>query len=506
MGCAWGKAMAWRLTIGLGIFLMVGCHLDFSHTPLPSCSGDCGAPDLRDLNGGDTSPADTSAADIEVAEACGGLCAASACCEPEAGIDGCVDLISNNAHCGACGVSCGPSQTCVGASCQCLAGLGDCDRFPENGCETPLNKPVHCGACGTTCGPGESCVDGACVCGEQVSPAGRVCKEGLTCCNGICQESCVCGLGTCSAPETCCGDDLCTRLNTAQNCGGCGVTCEGAGQCFFGICVCAEEGYVYCPGSGCVTLGLDTSCGRTCERSTDCTRPELHFAQTGVCESGACAGTCAEFFLDCDGDTHTGCETEGNTGENCGTCGYSCVGDPGTELHGTFLGCEIIPDLDDPWPPAERGNCIFECETGWADCDPDVPGCETDITGDPNCGACGVDCAGTPGWADGVQCTESLATGDYACVGACALGFDDCDSDPANGCEDLNSNKAHCGFCGNACPGLQVCSPSGCTCEGPLVMCNDTCVRLGTRSHCSSCGDTCGLNETCTDGACRLAN
>ena len=43
-------------------------------------------------------------------------------------------------------------------------------------------------------------------------------------------------------------------------------------------------------------------------------------------------------------------------------------------------------------------------------------------------------------------------------VKSCNKGFDDCDKDPANGCEtDIFNDNANCGGCGNECPDLEIC-------------------------------------------------
>ncbi len=70
----------------------------------------------------------------------------------------CVDTESSPDHCGACGVACSASSTCVGGVCECEAGL---DRCPA-GCVNLRVDDGNCGACGVTCDPGEACVAGEC--------------------------------------------------------------------------------------------------------------------------------------------------------------------------------------------------------------------------------------------------------------------------------------------------------------------------------------------------------
>jgi hypothetical protein len=71
------------------------------------------------------------------------------------------------------------------------------------------------------------------------------------------------------------------------------------------------------------------------------------------------------------------------------------------------------------------------CAAGTADCDADpTNGCETDTTSDEaHCGGCGVECTGAP-------------RGEPTCnAGSCGLtcdgGFDDCNGDVADGCEQV---------------------------------------------------------------------
>jgi len=41
---------------------------------------------------------------------------------------------------------------------------------------------------------------------------------------------------------------------------------------------------------------------------------------------------------------------------------------------------------------------------------------------------------------------------------SCSKGFDDCDKDPANGCEtDIYNDNQNCGSCGNACTAIEIC-------------------------------------------------
>ena len=96
-------------------------------------------------------------------------------------------------------------------------------------------------------------------------------------------------------------------------------------------------------------------------------------------------------------------------------------------------------------------RCGIECAFGHGDCDADpTTGCEILTDRNPeSCGACGNDCAAaTP-----PPNTTSAGCAGGACQFDCMVGWGDCDSDLANGCEtDLNDTRAHCGRCGFTCP------------------------------------------------------
>jgi hypothetical protein len=70
------------------------------------------------------------------------------------------------------------------------------------------------------------------------------------------------------------------------------------------------------------------------------------------------------------------------------------------------------------------------CDPGWGDCDQSAAnGCETPVDTDTaNCGACGNACAAPPH-------ASAACTAGKCGMGACDSGFDDCDANPANGCE-----------------------------------------------------------------------
>ena len=72
-------------------------------------------------------------------------------------------------------------------------------------------------------------------------------------------------------------------------------------------------------------------------------------------------------------------------------------------------------------------------------------------------------------------------------------------------CVDLNTDSAHCGACGRACPASIPCLTGVCgaACSLPMVMCGLSCVDLNTdRAHCGMCGAACPVGRNCVGGVC----
>jgi hypothetical protein len=86
--------------------------------------------------------------------------------------DRCVNLRTNERHCGRCFNRCTSNQTCCG---------GRCVNLKRN--------ERHCGRCGKSCEEGQECVDGVCQ-------------------GGGCPDSQICGDSCCTAGETCYGPFL----------------------------------------------------------------------------------------------------------------------------------------------------------------------------------------------------------------------------------------------------------------------------------------------------------
>lgn len=136
-----------------------------------------------------------------------------------------------------------------------------------------------------------------------------------------------------------------------------------------------------------------------------------------------------------------------------------------------------------------------ECTADRVDCNANpADGCEADLANDPlNCGRCAGLCPrpnhATPG------CAARVCG-----IGDCEGGYDDCDLEVANGCEQSLDTMDHCGACDTPCaPANGVGRCNGGLCE--LLSCNTNfydCDGL-VSNGCESEGEcVCSAGMTCT--------
>jgi hypothetical protein len=129
--------------------------------------------------------------------------------------------------------------------------------------------------------------------------------------------------------------------------------------------------------------------------------------------------------------------------------------------------------------------------------------------GGPSCSACDPKNVVTTACKGG---TQTLSCG----YDACKSGFDNCDSDLANGCETSLGSKDACGGCGVKCQGITpFCAvtngTAGCvaTCPPGTQECSGACVdTLTSTENCGGCGKKCArasATAKCEGGQCAFA-
>ena len=354
------------------------------------------------------------------------------------------------------------------------------------------------------CASGSHSCAGVCVsnssverCGTSCTPCTAPANATSTCDGTTCGFTCAVGFIGCHADG---GAGCETAITTAENCGGCGITCaggtpvcatsNGVEQCVSG---CGGQSPNLC-GSTCTDLQVDVNNCGTC--GVGCSTNHI----SANCAGGVCNGACEDGFADCNSDKLSdGCELSimGVDVRNCGACGTTCSNN---HISATCAG----------------GVCNGACDPGYADCNGDKlsDGCETQISGvDPNnCGGCGVTCSNS-------NITASCTAG--VCSGTCAAGYADCDGDKlANGCETLvlGGDVGNCGGCGVVCSNSNL--TASCTsgvCDGACAAgysdCNgdkqmDGCEIQTSGSdatHCGGCGLICStsnISAACGGGIC----
>jgi Stigma-specific protein, Stig1 len=169
--------------------------------------------------------------------------------------DRCVNLKTNEGHCGSCSERCATNQTCCN---------GNCVNLQKN--------ENHCGECFNRCAEGEQCVDEACSGGEPICtpscPSGCECGERADGTGTVCTD-CTTGCALVTSCEQCSPGTICVVEvpgnpptgflcgNPCQSCAQNGSTCMAndqccSGNCSGGICAC-PAGSVELSNGTCVT-------------------------------------------------------------------------------------------------------------------------------------------------------------------------------------------------------------------------------------------------------------
>ena len=162
------------------------------------------------------------------------------------GTSSCLDLSRDTQHCGACGVMCPASASCVQGACQCPAGLRACG----DACIDITSNPSHCQGCNIKCASNQLCTPSGC---SSTASCGALTQCGSACvdttssvshcgaCNMACASGQSCQAGTCVCPNggKLCGGSCVDTTSNTSHCGACGVVCGAGKACVQGSCACA---------------------------------------------------------------------------------------------------------------------------------------------------------------------------------------------------------------------------------------------------------------------------
>jgi len=400
------------------------------------------------------------------------VCAIETCNGPFMDCDG---LAENG-----CEADCGlanATSVCDKAVCAiatCDGTFENCDGAAENGCEADTaNDPEHCGACGKEC----------------ITPhALPACELGL------------CEIGTCDPTWADCDGDAINGCEAStdsdpSHCGDCDIVCPAQQSCKAGKCVLeCDPGEGDCdnnPNNGCeTTFGTENDCafcGDACDLAN----------ANDSCTAGLCViDSCDNGFEDCDNVAANGCEADtDSSAATCGACDNACPNGPNGST------------------TCDNGACEINCNAGFGDCDGTLQnGCETDTgASQQSCGGCNLPCTIANG--------AGMCAAGVCQVTTCAAPFEDCNDNPADGCEsNTNTSVMSCSGCGTVCsfPNAQGICNNG-TCQlGPCTMGFVSCDNLAANgcesntatsvTNCGACGRACNSSNTaalsCTAGLC----
>ena len=332
------------------------------------------------------------------------------------------------------------SPVCTGLTC-------------DGGCVP--DDPRNCGACGHDCTSLPN-VSGQVLCG-----AGGTCEfDAGACAPGYAH----CGSG---GPDQGCE----TPINTATNCGACGVMCgsgtphcSGSGNAYSCSSNCPANAPTLC-GTSCVDTTSDPGNCKTCGNACPAGAHE-----TATCVNSACSFTCTGTYSACNG----GCADFSNDNSNCGSCGNPCG--PGTTCSG--------------------GHCVCNTSSGCNGCCSGGTTCEA--FGNQSSSSCGAGGASCGGCSISGQTCASVSNGG-ACQ--CPAGDTACGS----ACVNTQTDSNNCGGCNKSCSSMvgSTCVGGQCTCSSGTQNCSGTCANTQTDgNNCGACGHSC-LGGTCSAGVCQ---
>jgi len=156
---------------------------------------------------------------------------------------GCIDIVSNNVHCGGCDQPCALASSCINGQCTCHPGLAAC----SNQCADLMSDGSHCGACNSACPVPLVCANATCSnsCPAEATQCGNSCVDLNTnsvhcgACNRACLGGQACANAACGCPlgRTLCSNVCVDTATDPANCGSCGNQCAAGAVCSAGSCL-----------------------------------------------------------------------------------------------------------------------------------------------------------------------------------------------------------------------------------------------------------------------------
>lgn len=291
----------------------------------------------------------------------------------------------------------------------------------------------------------------------------------------------------CPSGQTRCGSACVDTAADLDNCGICGGACEAGEECNAGQCTCNSAKCTGCCDEGICRSGDNEShCGIGGIACNPCIGGQ-------ICQDGVCA--CPTGLTLCDGV----CVNLKTNAAHCEQCGRACA--EGNFCDGGF--CRV--------PCGDRGS-LSACLEGSSlpDCCNGV--CKNILLDGSDCSACGHNCQDF----GGNICIQGQCKCGFT-GGVCANGLSCCPpvvDGSLGSCENLKSDRNHCGECHKPCPaGSTGCENGVCKC-GAGVACTgnrpDCCAEECTNkrfsfAHCGACGAACpaGRANMCLEGVCK---
>ncbi len=336
------------------------------------CSGDCVNLDTDDDHCGGCGDACTTDIDGAIASCNDGNCTVGCVesghtyCEDE---ELCVNFDTDDDHCGGCGNECGSNEVCGGGTCVCASGYTECGGQ----CVHTDSHPDHCGGCDQDCLDIEVCSSGSC---EENCPGGYE----------------ACG-GSCVNTDT-----------SSDHCGSCGNDCSGdANICDGGGCVeCVSDGD--CPNT---SFGPWTNCSypSACAESGTRTRQVTLYE----CNGGSCESNTIEELDESSCTRTTGGDSCGNTDcddwSPCFGLELECSGEESRTCTESICSNEscVESDFDESRPCTMPDGTDCLCGNEFGSC---------------NMGVC--ECMGAG------MCNPICEAGQQCCNGSCIPEYEEC--------------------------------------------------------------------------------